>query len=166
METSVQCPATTTSEVDTSRDTEASRSTLNRSATKKWAFSIASRSFNSALGMSLARVKGIGTIYLPRTPKLRASAGAVLGLAGFVIACIALWSTITSMNSGYKAQALAEWTARKDFIEFCQTVSTYLSEHSFDLSEPRESQPMLTYLSVRSVRLQARKLWFSQGHDA
>ncbi|KAK0644600.1 hypothetical protein B0T16DRAFT_199062 [Cercophora newfieldiana] len=49
------------------------------------------------------------------------SMATVLGTGGFVIACVALWSTIAATNDGRKAKLLAEWTAKKDFLEFCQT---------------------------------------------
>ena len=46
----------------------------------------------------------------------------IVGIAGFVIACVALWSTLSAMDDGRRSIALAEWTARKDFLEFCQSV--------------------------------------------
>ena len=51
----------------------------------------------------------------------------IAGIAGFVIACVALWSTLSAMDDGRRSIALAEWTARKDFLEFCQSVRVNLS---------------------------------------
>ncbi|KAK3294587.1 uncharacterized protein B0H64DRAFT_190751 [Chaetomium fimeti] len=45
------------------------------------------------------------------------------GLAGFAIACVALWSTLSAMEDGRRALALAQWTARKDFLGYCQSVN-------------------------------------------
>ncbi|KAK1753140.1 hypothetical protein QBC47DRAFT_53113 [Echria macrotheca] len=45
----------------------------------------------------------------------------VVGIGGFVLACVALWATMNATGDGRKAEILAEWTAKKDFIEFCQT---------------------------------------------
>ncbi|KAM7186190.1 hypothetical protein V8F33_011956 [Rhypophila sp. PSN 637] len=41
--------------------------------------------------------------------------------AGFGLACLGLWPTITAMRDARKAQLLAEWTAKKDFLEFCES---------------------------------------------
>ena len=46
----------------------------------------------------------------------------IAGIAGFVIACVALWSTLSAMDDSRRSIELAEWTARKDFLEFCQSV--------------------------------------------
>ena len=46
----------------------------------------------------------------------------IAGIAGFVIACVALWSTLSTMDDSRRSIELAEWTARKDFLEFCQSV--------------------------------------------
>lgn len=51
------------------------------------------------------------------------SGNMVFALGGFLIACIALWSTIRAMEDGRKAVSLAEWTARKDFFEYCHSAS-------------------------------------------
>jgi len=53
-----------------------------------------------------------------------------VGIGGFAIACVALWSTITATNDGRKAEILAEWTAKKDFLEFCQAVSNKVTLNS------------------------------------
>ncbi|KAK8090427.1 hypothetical protein PG997_005388 [Apiospora hydei] len=42
----------------------------------------------------------------------------------FLITIVALWSGVSSANDGHKAELIAEWTARKDFMEACETVST------------------------------------------
>nr|KAK4640620.1 hypothetical protein QC761_601035 [Podospora bellae-mahoneyi] len=41
---------------------------------------------------------------------------------GLIIACVALWSAIGAMMDGRKAVKIAEWTARKDYWEFCETI--------------------------------------------
>ncbi|KAK0744990.1 hypothetical protein B0T21DRAFT_345106 [Apiosordaria backusii] len=42
-------------------------------------------------------------------------------MGSFIVACVALWSAICAMEDSRKAVRLAEWTAKKDFLEFCQT---------------------------------------------
>ncbi|KAK0672517.1 hypothetical protein QBC41DRAFT_380388 [Cercophora samala] len=42
-------------------------------------------------------------------------------LGGFAVACVALWTAICAMEDSRKALRLAEWTAKKEFLEFCQT---------------------------------------------
>lgn len=44
---------------------------------------------------------------------------------GLIIACVALWSAIGAMMDGRKAVRIAEWTARKDYWEFCETVGRF-----------------------------------------
>ncbi|KAI0828750.1 hypothetical protein F5Y06DRAFT_283009 [Hypoxylon sp. FL0890] len=44
----------------------------------------------------------------------------VLGILSLIIACIALWPSVTAANDGHHAERLAEWTARKDFLEICE----------------------------------------------
>ena len=55
--------------------------------------------------------------------RCKSSIARVIATAGFVIACVALWSTISATTDGRKAEILAEWTAKKDFLEFCHEVS-------------------------------------------
>ena len=50
----------------------------------------------------------------------------MLTMAGFIITCLTLWLTISSAKDGHKARLIAEWTAKKDFLEFCQSVSPFL----------------------------------------
>lgn len=47
-------------------------------------------------------------------------------MAGFAVTCVALWTAICAMEDSRKALRLAEWTAKKEFLEFCQTVSLLL----------------------------------------
>ncbi|KAK4651735.1 hypothetical protein QC762_600840 [Podospora pseudocomata] len=42
-------------------------------------------------------------------------------MAGFAVTCVALWTAICAMEDSRKALRLAEWTAKKEFLEFCQT---------------------------------------------
>src|SRR4029434_196654 len=46
----------------------------------------------------------------------------VAGITGFAVACVALWSTLVTMDDVHHAVTLAEWTARKDFLEYCREV--------------------------------------------
>jgi hypothetical protein len=39
-----------------------------------------------------------------------------IGIAGFIIACVALWLSLSAMNDSRRALVLAEWTAWKDFL--------------------------------------------------
>ncbi|KAK8115357.1 hypothetical protein PG999_007426 [Apiospora kogelbergensis] len=41
----------------------------------------------------------------------------------FLIAAVAVWPSISSASDGHKAELIAEWTARKDFMESCEAVS-------------------------------------------
>jgi hypothetical protein len=54
---------------------------------------------------------------------LKIAMSVTIGAAGFIVACVALWSTISATKDGHKATVLAEWTAKKDYLEFCQAVS-------------------------------------------
>lgn len=72
------------------------------------------------------------SIYSFAQSQLRRRAGAVTklaGLAGFAIACVALWSTLSSMHDTRQALALAQWTARKDFLQYCHSVRETNSFH-------------------------------------
>jgi hypothetical protein len=73
------------------------------------------------------------SIYSFAQSQLRKRAGAatnLAGLAGFAIACVALWSTLSSMHDTRQALALAQWTARKDFLQYCHSVRETSSSHS------------------------------------
>jgi hypothetical protein len=73
------------------------------------------------------------SIYSFAQSQLRKRAGAttnLAGLAGFAIACVALWSTLSSMHDTRQALALAQWTARKDFLQYCHSVRETSSPHS------------------------------------
>jgi hypothetical protein len=84
--------------------------------------------------------------------------------AGFVVACVALWSTVRATSDGRKAEMLAEWTAKKDFIEFCWTVSSP-SIHSHCLDELASLR--YTDLSCPAlVGTRRPRLRVSKGHDA
>ncbi len=58
----------------------------------------------------------------------------IAGIAGFVIACVALWSTLSAMDDSRRSIELAEWTARKDFLEFCQSVRANLKAMNHQLA--------------------------------
>ncbi|KAK4454009.1 hypothetical protein QBC34DRAFT_175348 [Podospora aff. communis PSN243] len=51
---------------------------------------------------------------------LRTAARATLGLTGFVVACVALWSTVSATRDGHKSAILQEWSTKKDYLEFCK----------------------------------------------
>ncbi|KAK4651714.1 hypothetical protein QC762_601038 [Podospora pseudocomata] len=80
------------------------------------------------------------------------SGNMVFALGGFLIACIALWSTIRAMEDGRKAVSLAEWTARKDFFEYCH--STGYKEDSCDKIKTTSLGPP----PLSGMRLKARML--------
>ncbi|RYP77341.1 hypothetical protein DL771_001136 [Monosporascus sp. 5C6A] len=44
-----------------------------------------------------------------------------LAIIGIIAACFALWPTFSSAKDGRKATLIAEWTAKKDFLEFCRS---------------------------------------------
>lgn len=52
----------------------------------------------------------------------------VMVAAPLLIAIVTLWPTFTGSADTKKATELAKWTARKDFIEFCQSVSACEAE--------------------------------------
>ncbi|KAK4035112.1 hypothetical protein C8A01DRAFT_38384 [Parachaetomium inaequale] len=66
------------------------------------------------------------------------------GIAGFAIACVALWSTLSAMGDSGKALALAEWTARKDFLEFCQASNYSTTECQKEKETPLDPPPKFT----------------------
>lgn len=47
-----------------------------------------------------------------------------------LVAILTLWPTFAGSADAQKATELAKWTARKDFIEFCQSVSSHKSRDS------------------------------------
>ena len=48
---------------------------------------------------------------------------AVIAIATLIVTVLALWPSILSWRDTHTATLLAEWTARKDFLEFCSSVS-------------------------------------------
>lgn len=50
----------------------------------------------------------------------------MLTMAGFIITCLTLWLTVSSAKDGHKARSIAGWTAKKDFLEFCQSMNPFL----------------------------------------
>ncbi|KAK4640640.1 hypothetical protein QC761_600840 [Podospora bellae-mahoneyi] len=62
-----------------------------------------------------ASVFGRYRIIFGRTSRILAA------MAGFAVTCVALWTAICAMEDSRKALRLAEWTAKKEFLEFCQT---------------------------------------------
>lgn len=79
--------------------------------------------FSSLCSHAVECVRGLGPIFSTLRETFRRRIAALAWVAGFVIACVALWSTISATYDGRKSVILAEWTAKKDFLEFCQTVS-------------------------------------------
>ena len=49
-----------------------------------------------------------------------------VGIVAFVLSCVSLWSSVTSASDTKTAAVLAEWTSRKDFLEFCESVCELL----------------------------------------
>lgn len=52
----------------------------------------------------------------------------VMVAAPLLIAIFTLWPTFNGTADAKKATELAKWTAKRDFIEFCQSVSAYKAE--------------------------------------
>ncbi|KAK7908795.1 serine/threonine protein kinase [Apiospora marii] len=44
----------------------------------------------------------------------------VVALLGFPLTAIAIWPSFLAASDGHKAEQIAEWTAKKDFIEACE----------------------------------------------
>lgn len=89
---------------------------------------------------------------------LKPSISMIVGVGGFVLACVALWSTVNATSDGRNAELLAEWTAKKDFIEFCQTASSdALLVHQYI---PREKRLIVL------GRLRATRLRVGQEYNA
>lgn len=40
----------------------------------------------------------------------------------FIVSIVALWASVSSALEARKATDIAEWTSRKDFLEFCEDV--------------------------------------------
>lgn len=57
--------------------------------------------------------------------QLRAKSG-LLGkavvLVSFIVTAVALWPTFSGAVDSRRSKLLAEWTAKKDFFEFCESV--------------------------------------------
>jgi len=88
-------------------------------------YSSRSTALSGLLTRALACVREMGTMTTPGWLRERCKSiiARLVATAGFVIACVALWSTISATSDGRKAEILAEWTAKKDFLEFCHEVS-------------------------------------------
>ncbi|KAK8026385.1 hypothetical protein PG991_003441 [Apiospora marii] len=55
----------------------------------------------------------------------------VAAILSFVITAVLVWPSISSASDGHKAAMIAEWTARKDFLENCEAVSIPAHVYSF-----------------------------------
>ena len=51
------------------------------------------------------------------------TAAKIIGTVTFMVTCLALWPTFAGTDIAKKANVLAQWTADKDFYEFCESVS-------------------------------------------
>ncbi|KAK4200344.1 hypothetical protein QBC40DRAFT_71213 [Triangularia verruculosa] len=71
---------------------------------------------------------------------------------GFIIACIGIWSAIHAMEDSRKAVKIAEWTAKKDFIEYCQATENLDAGCTKAQSSPLGPPP------ISWIRLKARML--------
>lgn len=56
--------------------------------------------------------------------KLRNALPTAVALLGFPLTAIVIWPSFLAASDGHKAEQIAEWTARKDFIEACESVRT------------------------------------------
>lgn len=54
--------------------------------------------------------------------------GHVMVAVPLLIAILTLWPTFNGTVDAKKATELAKWTAKRDFIEFCQSVRAYNAE--------------------------------------
>ncbi|KAK8115356.1 hypothetical protein PG999_007425 [Apiospora kogelbergensis] len=52
-------------------------------------------------------------------------------ILGLLFAALTIWPGYSSANDGHKAELIAEWTARKDFIEACETLATKSKEYNW-----------------------------------
>lgn len=65
-----------------------------------------------------------------------------------LIAILTLWPTFAGSADAKKSTELAKWTARKDFIEFCQSVSAYKSRDSMQSTDHRHESSTGSLLGV------------------
>lgn len=49
-----------------------------------------------------------------------------LSVVVFIISIVALWATVSSAIDARKATKIAEWTSKKDYLEFCLEVRNQL----------------------------------------
>ncbi|KAK3392810.1 hypothetical protein B0H63DRAFT_2097 [Podospora didyma] len=75
-----------------------------------------------ATDFCLNRVEALRTTVERLKTAWRRIVAAVGTTAGLIVACVALWATISAPRDGHKSEVLAEWTARKEFLEFCKSV--------------------------------------------
>lgn len=47
----------------------------------------------------------------------------IFGILAFLLSCAALCPSICGQEDTHRATQLAEWTALKDFMEYCESVS-------------------------------------------
>ena len=81
------------------------------------------RQFSTKLKSRLTQAwEDLCQAYNSRGPLILKVAATILGL---LFAALAIWPSYASANDGRKAELIAEWTARKDFIEACEAVSTF-----------------------------------------
>ncbi|KAK4200366.1 hypothetical protein QBC40DRAFT_200700 [Triangularia verruculosa] len=83
-------------------------------------------------------------------------------MGGFIVACIALWSAFCAMEDSRKAVRLAEWTAKKDFLEFCQTTQ-YQETGCEDTKTKTLGPPPTVWIKARMYRPGIGENKFSRG---
>lgn len=84
--------------------------------------SSASTYLNELRNLLFIQALGIYSFFRVQLKKLAGAVTKLAGLAGFAIACVALWSALSSMHDTRQALVLAQWTARKDFLQYCHSV--------------------------------------------
>ncbi|KAK4198266.1 hypothetical protein QBC40DRAFT_95310 [Triangularia verruculosa] len=91
------------------------------------------------------------------TGLLRKQAGLFLkflSLISFLIAAVALWQTISASIDAKRNTELAEWTAKKEFIEFCET-HTWQDPDCQDAQKTTLESPPGVFPSVHGKRSEA-----------
>lgn len=51
----------------------------------------------------------------------------IFGILAFLLSCAALCPSICGQEDSHRATQLAEWSALKDFLEYCESVSAQSS---------------------------------------
>nr|CEG03288.1 unnamed protein product [Fusarium pseudograminearum CS5834] len=69
--------------------------------------------------------------------------GKVIVLLALVVSVLALWPAFAGASDGKRANILTQWTARKDYFEFCETHDWQVSGCNTTKEEPLGPPPIL-----------------------